>query len=112
MDSTSPSRGDQTNLLSTTDPTSPSRGDQTNLLSRGGATLDSGGLSDVLMVTTTMGMLHRVHGNTTHLWPAVPLNSVLVEGSASLEDRLVDPSTSSNTSNHGTVSRGDNLLGA
>merc|ERR1719228_975950 len=57
-------------------------------------------------------MLHRVHGNTTHLWPAVPLHSVLVEGSAGLEDGLVDPSTSSNTSNHGTVGRGDNLLGA
>merc|ERR1719367_2624196 len=56
--------------------------------------------------------LHRIHGNTTHLWPAVPLHSVLVEGSAGLEDRLVDPATSSNTSNHGTVGRGDNLLGA
>merc|ERR1719371_3331 len=99
-------------LLSTTDPTSPSGGDQTDLLSGGGTTLDSGSLSNMLMVTTTMGMLHRIHGNTTHLWPAVPLHSVLVEGSAGLEDRLVDPSTSSNTSNHGTVGRGDNLLGA
>ena len=44
-----------------------------------------------------------------HLGPAVPLHSVLVVGSASLEDWLVNPSTSSNTSNHGTVGRGDNL---
>ena len=44
-----------------------------------------------------------------HLRPAVPLHSVLVVGSASLEDWLVNPSTSSNTSNHGTVGRGDNL---
>merc|ERR1719346_142700 len=94
------------------DPTSPSGGDQTDLLSGGGTTLDSGSLSNMLVVTTTMRMLHRVHGNTTHLWPAVPLHSVLVEGSAGLEDRLVDPSTSSNTSNHGTVGRGDNLLRA
>merc|ERR1719234_1682307 len=57
-------------------------------------------------------MLHRVHGNTTHLGPAVPLHSVLVVGSASLEDWLVNPSTSSNTSNHSTVGRGDNLLRA
>merc|ERR1719239_1377360 len=57
-------------------------------------------------------MLHRVHGHTTHLGPAVPLYSVLVVGSASLEDGLVNPSTSGNTSNHGTVGRGDNLLGA
>merc|ERR1719234_960227 len=57
-------------------------------------------------------MLHRVHGNTTHLGPAVPLHSVLVVGSASLEDWLVNPSTSSNTSNHGAVGRGDHLLRA
>ena len=44
-----------------------------------------------------------------HLRPAVPLHSVLVVGSASLEDWLVNPSTSSNTSNHGTVGRGDHL---
>ena len=50
-----------------------------------------------------------IHCPEVHLWPAVPLHSVLVEGSAGLEDRLVDPSTSSNTSNHGTVGRGDNL---
>merc|ERR1719352_1080651 len=74
--------------------------------------LDSGSLSNMLMVTTTMRMLHRVHGNTTHLGPTVPLHSVLVVGSASLEDWLVNPSTSSNTSNHGTVGRGDNLLRA
>ena len=77
-------------LLSTTDPTSPSGGDQTDLgycgertifrisivylLSGGGTTLDSGSLSNMLMVTTTMGMLHRIHGNTTHLKTGIDID--------------------------------------
>ena len=45
-----------------------------HLLSRGGAMLDSGSLSNMLMVTTTMGMLHRIHGNTTHLKTGIDID--------------------------------------
>merc|ERR1739840_44487 len=45
------------------------------------------------MVTTTVGMLHGVHGNTTNLGPAVPL--VFVVSTTSLQDGLVDTSTTS-----------------
>jgi hypothetical protein len=86
----------------------------------------------MLMVTTTMGMLYGVHGNTTNLGPAVPLDLtrnfksqvreringdfilthlVLVVSTSSLKDGLIDTTAASNKSNHGTVSRGDDLLG-
>ena len=31
--------------------------------------LNSGGFTNVLMVTTTVGMFNRVHSNTTNNWP-------------------------------------------
>jgi hypothetical protein len=45
------------------------------------------------MVTTTMGMLYWVHGNTTHLRPAVALDLVLVVGATCLQNGLVDTTT-------------------
>lgn len=45
----------------------PAGGDESNLLARGGIPPHGGGVPDMLMVTTTVGMLHRVHGHTTHL---------------------------------------------
>ena len=45
-----------------------------------------------------------------HLWPAVPLDLVLVVSTSSLQDRLVNPSSSSHQTNHGPVGAGDDLL--
>jgi hypothetical protein len=45
------------------------------------------------MVTTTMGMLYWVHGNTTHLRPAVALDLVLVVGATCLQNGLVNTTT-------------------
>ena len=41
-----------------------------HLLSRGGVPAHSGSVTDVLVVTTTVGVLHWVHGHTTHLHTA------------------------------------------
>ncbi len=49
------------------DPAGPPGGDETDLLTGRAATANCGGLANVLVVTTTMGMLHGVHGHTTHL---------------------------------------------
>merc|ERR1719468_497129 len=57
-------------------------------------------------------MLNRVHSNTTNLWPAVSLSLVLVVGSASLQQRLVNPTTASDDTDHGAVVGVDNLLAA
>ncbi len=66
----------------------------------------------MLMVTTTVGMLDGVHSHTTHLGPAVALHLVLVVGASGLQHGLVNTAASGNDANHGTVGRGNNLLGA
>jgi hypothetical protein len=56
-------------------------------------------------------MVYGVHSNTTGLGPAVTLNSVLVEGTTSLQEGLVNTTTTSNDTDNGTRGRGDDLLG-
>jgi len=63
------------------------------------------------MVTTTEGMLDGVHSNTTNLRPAVTLNLVLVVGSASLEEGLVDTSTTGDDTDSSSASGVKDLLG-
>jgi hypothetical protein len=89
---------------------SPPCSNETNLLARRSVTADSGGMTNVLMVTSSMRMLNRVHGHTTHLRPAVPLHTVLVVGIASLQHWLLSPATTSDLPNHGTAATWDNLL--
>lgn len=98
--------------LATTNPTSTTGSDETDLATGGCATLDCRRLTNMLMVTTTVGMLHRVHGNTTHLGPAVALHLVLVVGTTGLQDGLVNTTAAGNDADHGAVGRGHNLLGA
>ena len=64
------------------------------------------------MVTTTEWMVYRVHAYTSHSRPAVTLSLVFEVGSAGLQDRLVDTTTASDDTNHGSVERRNGLLGA
>ena len=50
----------------------------------------------MLVVSSSVGVLDGIHGNSTHLGPLVTLYTVLVELSASLEHRLVGTATASN----------------
>lgn len=56
-------------------------------------------------------MVDWVHGNTTSLWPAVALDSELMLGAGSLEERLVGPSTTGDDTDHTTDGALDDLLG-
>ncbi len=98
-------------LLGTAETTGTTGSDQTDLATSRRISPDGRGRTNMLVITTTVGMVHRVHGHTTHTWPAVTLGLVLVVGSAGLEERLVDTTTAGNNSNHGPVGRGDDLLG-
>jgi hypothetical protein len=69
-------------------------------------------VTDVLVVTTTVGVLHGVHRHTTHARPRVALGLVLVVRSAGLEERLVDTTTASGNADARTGHRRDDLLGA
>ena len=53
--------------LASPNPTGPPGGNKTDLATGRGASLDGGRLTDMLVVATTVGMLHRVHSHTTHL---------------------------------------------
>jgi len=66
----------------------------------------------MLMVTTTVGMLDWILGDTSNLWPAVSLHAELVVGSACFEHWLVDSSTAGDETEHGTVSAAVELLDA
>jgi len=66
----------------------------------------------MLMVSSSEGMFDGVHSNTSNLRPAVTLNLVFVVGATSLQERLVDTSTSSYNTNGGTASGVQNLLGS
>jgi hypothetical protein len=71
-------------LLGTAEQTSPAGGNETSLLTSGSLTADGRGLTDMLVVTTTVGVIHGVHGNTTSLGPGVALDGELVLGATGL----------------------------
>lgn len=53
--------------LASSDPTGSPGSDETDLATSAGASFDGRRFTDVLVVTTTMRMLHGVHSNTTNL---------------------------------------------
>jgi len=57
----------------------------------------------MLMVTTTVRMFNRVHGNTSDMRPAVSLNSVFVVSSTSFQHGFVLSSTASDDTDHSSV---------
>jgi len=83
---------------------------QTNLTTRRTFTSNRGRLTNVLVVTTTVGMLYWILRHTTNLGPAVALDRVLVVSTSSLQERLIGTTTSSNDSNLSTGQRTDGLL--
>ncbi len=64
-------------LLGTAEQTCPPGGNETSLLTSDGVARDGRGLSDMLVVTTTVRVIDGVHGNTTSPGPAVALGSEL-----------------------------------
>jgi hypothetical protein len=72
---------------------------------------DGSGVTNVLMVTTSVRMVDGVHANTADARPAVALDLVLVVSTTGLEDRLVDATTTGDDADLATTSRVDGLLG-
>jgi hypothetical protein len=97
-------------LLDSTKTSSTTSTDKTNLTTGRCLLADSGRTTNVLVVTTTERMLHRVLCNTTNLGPAVTLHGVLVVSTSSLEQGLVSTSTSGNNTDLGTDIGLDSLL--
>lgn len=63
----------------------------------------------MLLVTTTVGMVDGVHGDTSNLGPAVSLRLVLVEGGAGSKEGLVGSLATGNHTNHTSACAEDGL---
>ena len=99
-------------LDATTQTTSAASGNETDLLTGRATATNGGGVSDVLVVATTVGVINGVHCNTTNLGPLVTLGPVLVAGAAGLGDGLVHTATTGDDADHGTAIRAHGLAGA
>lgn len=93
------------------EPTSPPGCNKTNLLARRSITPNSASMTNVLVVTSSMRMLHWVHGHTTHLRPAVSLHSEFVVCITSFEKGLLSPPSAGNLPNHSSAATWNNLFG-
>jgi len=69
-------------------------------------------VTNVLVVTSTVRVLNGVHGNTTHIGPAVAFDFVLVEGAAGLQHGLVATAAASADADHGAAGGLNDLFGA
>jgi len=78
-------------------------GDETDLLTGRRISRHCCGVADVLLVTTTVGVLNGVHSNTTYMRPAVALSFVFVMRTASFEHGLIDTTAASNDTNCSTA---------
>jgi len=99
-------------LDGTTQETSPARSDETNFLTRHGVAVDRRRLTNVLVVTTTVRVVNRVHGNTTSAGPVVTLSLELVERTTGLKQGLVDTTTTGDNADRGTRAAHHSLLRA
>ena len=97
-------------LTGTSEAASAAGSDQTDLLAGRAVAGDGRGVTNVLMVTTTVRVLNGVTGNTTDLGPAVALDAEAVVGVTGLEDGLFDTATTSDEADAGAAGGGDGLL--
>merc|ERR1712224_1024201 len=96
-------------LASSTQDTGTAGGNQTDLLTSRSLAGGGGGVTDVLMVTTTVRMLDGIHRGTTDLRPGVALDLELVVVVTGLEHRLLEATATSDDTDHGTCVGGHGL---
>ena len=90
-----------------------SGGDETCLLTAGGESADGRRVTDVLLVTTTMGMVDGVHSNTSDSGPgSSPLCLPSVVGVSGLANGLVGSATAGDEADHGSAGAWDGGPGA
>ena len=86
----------------------PASGDETDFLSRNSGVHNCQSFSNVLMVTTTVGMVYGGHSHTMSMGPAaVNMSGIVYQQPerpvcrTSFKQRLIDMSTNSNDTNSG-----------
>jgi len=88
---------------SSSDKTSSSSGNETDFLTMRGISADSWGMTNMLLITTTMRMIYWIHSHTSNSWPASSLRFVFVMLASGLANWLVRSSTSSTNSYHSSA---------
>ncbi len=99
-------------LLVAAQTTSAASSNETDLLAGGRVARHCRRVTNVLMVTTTVRMVHGIHRHTAHLRPRVALGLVLVVRVAGLQHGLVNATTAGNNADHRAAVSHDRLLGA
>ena len=90
-------------LHTSADTSSATSRNETDLLSGARATAASRRLTNVLVVTSSVGVIHRVHAHTAHLRPLIALHSELVVRTTRLQHRLVHAASAGHDSHHATA---------
>jgi hypothetical protein len=99
-------------LDTTSESTSSSGGDEADLSTSRSVPGDTTGLTDVLMVTTSVRMLDRVHGHTSDNRPHLSLRFLSVVLPAGLEHGLLVSSAACHDADHGSGIASHGLLDA
>ena len=96
-------------FASTSDGTSSLGSDETALLTAGSISSCCCWVTDVLMVTTTVGMLDGVHSDTSNSWPVSLLGVRSIVAGVGTEHGLVSSLATGNNANHGSAASEDGL---
>ena len=90
----------QLSLVTSSKKTSSSGSNETNLLSRDASSGNSGRLTNVLVITTSVGMVNWVHSDSGNDWEVLSLCLVSPVLNSGLENWLLVSSSGSDDSNH------------
>ena len=96
-------------LAASSDGTGSLGGNETALLTAGGVPSGRGGVTHMLMVTTTVRMLDGVHSDTSNSGPISLLGVRPVVASVCTEHRLIGSLTASDDTNHSSAASEDGL---
>ena len=99
-------------LAASSDNTGSLGGDETALLTAGSVSSGGCGVTNVLMVTTTVRMLDGVHCDTSDSWPVSLLGVSLEVGAVGSEERLVSSLAAGTDADHGSAATDDGLTDA
>lgn len=97
-------------LLDSSKTSGSAGGDKTDLTTRGAFSSNGGRHTNVLVVTSSVGMLYGILRYTTNLGPAVALDGVLVVGTSGLQQGLIGTTASGDNSDLGTNGGRNRLL--
>lgn len=98
-------------LAATTEETGSAGSNKTDLLSGRSVSGDSRRVTNVLVVTTTVGVIDGVHGNASDTGPSLSLGLILVVGVTGLEHGLIGTATTGDETDNSAASRGQGFLG-